>query len=68
MSDDRRYTVVTNGFLAKGYSGYHWFREAADRRVVAAERPLLTAAVRDLRRLPECDGRLRLESAVDQGS
>ena len=61
--NDRRYRVAMCGFLARGYAGYHWLRDAAERRPHVAERTLLLDALRRCRALPARDGRLRLESA-----
>lgn len=55
----RRYTVATSGFLARGYSGYHWLRRTEERRVVGEERPLIMEALRREQSWQQ-DGRLAL--------
>jgi hypothetical protein len=56
---NRRYRVVTTGFLARGYSGFHWLRDGADRQIVGTERSIVMAALRTDGRLPAPDGRLQ---------
>jgi 2',3'-cyclic-nucleotide 2'-phosphodiesterase (5'-nucleotidase family) len=62
VEPQRRYTVATSGFLARGYSGFRWLREGSARRQVGAERQVLLAALRDAGPLPDCDGRLQVTS------
>ncbi len=57
VDPQRTYTVVVPGFLAKGYSGYRWFRDGVGREVVGKERALLLAALAHCTSLPPVDGR-----------
>jgi 2',3'-cyclic-nucleotide 2'-phosphodiesterase (5'-nucleotidase family) len=57
----RTYAVVTTGFLAKGYSGYHWFRDGAGREVMGSERSIVAGSLGEGRALPDVDGRLRFK-------
>jgi 5'-nucleotidase len=60
--DTRRiYSVATSGFLAKGYSGYRWFREGAGREVLDSVRSFAQASLREGTPLPELDGRLQFQ-------
>lgn len=64
VAEARQYRVVTTGFLARGYSGFHWLRDGAERRVVGSERAIVTAALRTSGRLPAPDGRLQLPARL----
>ena len=55
----RRYTVAVPEFLAKGYSGFHWFRDGGERHVVGSQRAVMRAALQSCHSLPPLDGRLR---------
>jgi 2',3'-cyclic-nucleotide 2'-phosphodiesterase (5'-nucleotidase family) len=63
----RHYRVATTGFLARGYSGFHWFREGENHQVVGSLQDLLLAAVRTSGTLPDTDGRLQF-SANEKGN
>ena len=58
VDPDRRYTVLTSGFLAKGYSGFHWFAEATERESVGSMSEYAHSMVRAGVVLPPLDGRL----------
>ena len=54
----RLYSVVTSGFLARGYSGFGWFREGAGQERIGTVRQVITEALREPQRLPAIDGRM----------
>ncbi len=58
---DRAYRVVTTGFLARGYSGYDWFRDGAEQEVIDSECSIVAASLGEGRTLPDVDGRLRFK-------
>jgi 2',3'-cyclic-nucleotide 2'-phosphodiesterase (5'-nucleotidase family) len=41
VEPSRLYRIVTSDFLSRGYSGYHWFRDATERHEEGPEIPLL---------------------------
>jgi hypothetical protein len=61
LDSQRLYTVATSGFLAKGYSGFHWFREGAERELLDSERSIVVASLSEGKALPEVDGRLEFK-------
>ena len=62
VDSQRLYTVATSGFLARGFSGFRWFREGTGREVLDAERSIVLASLREGKTLPEVDGRLQLKT------
>jgi hypothetical protein len=54
----QRYSVVTSNFLARGYSGFHWFRDGTDRCVIAATDEVIATALAEWWQLSAIDGRL----------
>lgn len=58
LDEQREYHVATLGFLAKGLSGFHWFRGGTERVVVGPMRDAIIAALRVQAKLPAVDGRL----------
>jgi 2',3'-cyclic-nucleotide 2'-phosphodiesterase (5'-nucleotidase family) len=60
LEPGRRYSVVTSGFLAQGFSGYRWLREGTERRNVGSAGGELLEALRTGGSLPDPDGRLQL--------
>jgi hypothetical protein len=56
------YTVVSSGFLAEGFNGFHWFPEGAGQEVLDWEQSMVMASLRAGKMLPEVDGRLQLRN------
>jgi 2',3'-cyclic-nucleotide 2'-phosphodiesterase (5'-nucleotidase family) len=54
----RYYRVVTTAFLAKGYSGFHWFPETVPNSVAGSMRRALLESLLHTDSLPPLDGRL----------
>jgi 2',3'-cyclic-nucleotide 2'-phosphodiesterase (5'-nucleotidase family) len=66
LDSARHYRVVTNAFLAKGYSGFHWFPETAPHSVAGSMRRALLESLLHTDRLPPIDGRFCLVGALGQ--
>ena len=62
LAPGREYTVATSSFLAKGYSGFEWFRSGDGRQMLGLELDILARALHTNRSLPDVDGRLRFTS------
>jgi hypothetical protein len=60
VEPDRFYSVVTSAFLARGYSGFHWFREGRAKQVAGGELEILIQHLRPGVVLPAVDGRLHV--------
>jgi hypothetical protein len=62
MDPARLYSVVTVDFLARGYSGYHWFYEGDAQEVGERELNVLMERLCPGVALPAVDGRLQFQS------
>jgi 5'-nucleotidase len=65
LDPTRKYKIVVPEFLAKGYSGFHWFREGAEWRIVGSQRQIIRAALKTHESWPALDGRLQF--MTDEG-
>jgi hypothetical protein len=63
----RRYSVVTSSFLARGYSGFGWFRDGITREHLGPVRQLIAQALRECRRLPNVDQRMVMIGGIRCG-
>lgn len=63
VEPSRLYRIATSDFLSRGYSGYHWFRQARERQEVGPEIPLLLEGLQQERGLPPADGRLQFQES-----
>jgi 2',3'-cyclic-nucleotide 2'-phosphodiesterase (5'-nucleotidase family) len=64
VKPDRLYSVVTSGFLARGYSGFHWFRDGEARQVGDRGLEILLRQLRPGVTLPAVDGRLQFHTGL----
>jgi 5'-nucleotidase len=63
----RRYSVVTSDFLARGYSGFSWFRDGITQEHLGPVRQLIAQALRACRRLPNIDQRMVMIGGIRCG-